>query len=378
VVAGSGQSTIPARKLAERLRALREREYEPLTQDQLAIALGGEDRLSSTVISHWEKPSADRLPPPHRLAAYARLFCSGRSFVRGGPRMLRDEELTDQERQREAELYAELVELRHRVQPADEALRIGEPASIWDFSDVEVVSIVCPEASDPPSYARRDHLNYTRSARFADLDALLVVLEQVKAANPKSKMRIRLPQEMESEFVRTHLIFIGGAAVEAATKIGSDASKAKPIVNEKSLFAPDIPLPIARPIPSTETHAGTYLYHCQVGDEKREFESVRDPSGVITQDIGLIGRCPNPFASERTVTVLSGITSRGVHGAALCLTDPDVRDRNEGYLRDALGSTDRFCVLVKVPVLNDEAMPPELWRDTTVLYKWSDKTGARW
>lgn len=62
----------------------------------------------------------------------------------------------------------------------------------------------------------------------------------------------------------------------------------------------------------------------------------------------------------------------------MCLTDPDVRDENERYLRGAFGSIDRFCMLTKVPVLNDEAMPPELLLGTTILYEWSDKTGARW
>ncbi len=373
--AGSGQSSIPARKLAERLRALRDREHVPLTQDQLAIALGGEDRLSAPIISRWENPNDDRLPPPQRLDAYARLFCTSRSFAREGQRLLQDEELTDQERQRKAELYAELCELRDRAQSTGESpLANGQRSSIWHFSDGEAVSIICPRAPDPPSYASRDHLNYTRSANYADLDALLTVLEQVKAVNPASKIRIVLPEELTSEFALKHLIIIGGAAVEAATPTIADTHRVRLPVNDKSLFASDIPLPIARSIPDTETH----LFDCCVGNEKREFRSRLDPSGTLNQDIGLIGRCPNPYSSGKTVTVLSGITSRGVHGAALCFADSGVRDKNERYLRDAFDHTDRFCILMQVPVLNDKAMPPELWADTTILYEWSDETKARW
>lgn len=242
------------------------------------------------------------------------------------------------------------------------------------------MSIVCPEAPDPPSYARQDNLNYTRSAKFADLDALLAVLEQVKAVNPKSPIRIMLLEELEelgelgSDFFRQHLIVIGGAAVERAAPTRAATRKLKLPINDKGLFDRDIPLPIARPIPDTETHS----YYGRVGkDEEREFRSQHDPRGALTRDIGLIGRCPHPFASGKTVTVLSGITSRGVHGAALCLAHPGVRDENERYLMDTFGSTDRFCILMQVPVLNDVAMPPELQRDTTVLYEWSDKTGVR-
>jgi hypothetical protein len=377
MVAESGQSSIPARKLAERLRALREREFQPLTQDQLAIGLGGEDRLSSTVISHWEKPNADRLPPQQRLDAYARLFCTSRSFASGDPRMLPEEELTDQERRREAELKAELRELRDRTLSTGEALLgTGQPSSIWYFSDKEeeAVSIVCPEAPDPPSYARRDHLNYTHLAQFADLDALMEILQQVKAVNPKRAIRIMRPEELKRESVLEHLILIGGAVVEVATPASADTHKVELPVLGRRLFASDIPLPVARSIPGTETHR----FDCRVGDEKREFTSTRDSSGALTHDIGLIGRCPHPMKSGKTVTVLSGITSRGVHGAAQCFTDSDVRDENERYLRDTYASTDKFCLLMQVPVLNDVALPPELWRDDTVVYAWSEKTGARW
>ncbi len=103
MVADSDQLSIPARRLAERLRDLREQ--ESLTQEQLGRVLGGAKALSIATISQWESPGSDRLPPPQRLAAYGRLFCSNRSFTSGTPRLLSDEELTEEEREREAELY---------------------------------------------------------------------------------------------------------------------------------------------------------------------------------------------------------------------------------------------------------------------------------
>ena len=123
MVADSDHPSIPARRLAERLRDLREQRH--LTQKQLARVLGGADALSIATVSLWEKPGSDRLPPPPRLAAYARLFCTSRSFASGTPRLLRDDELTEQEQEREAELYDELLALRERAQSTGAAALHG-------------------------------------------------------------------------------------------------------------------------------------------------------------------------------------------------------------------------------------------------------------
>ena len=64
LVADNEHPSIPARRLAERLRDLREREYGQFTQKQLARALGGAEPLSIATISQWEKPGSGRLPPP--------------------------------------------------------------------------------------------------------------------------------------------------------------------------------------------------------------------------------------------------------------------------------------------------------------------------
>ena len=168
MVAGSGHLSIPARRLGERLRDLREHEYRQLTQKQLAKVLGGTGPLSIATVSLWEKPGSDRLPPPQRLAAYARLFCSSRSFAASSPRLLRDDELTETEQAREAELYAELLALRERAQSTgtNATTRVPAPAghrsSIWGFPDAAAISIVCSDAPDPPSYASRSHLNYSQ------------------------------------------------------------------------------------------------------------------------------------------------------------------------------------------------------------------------
>ncbi len=354
MVAENDQPSIPARRLAERLRDLREQER--LTQKQLAGVLGGSD----ATISLWEKPGSDRLPPPPRLATYARLFCTSRSFDGERPRLLSPGELTEQERERESELYDELIALRERAQSTNvPAVAKGQRSALWHFPDPIAVSIVCSEAVEPPKYAQASHLNYSRYARYADLDALVEVFGQVKADNPVRMIRILPTDRMAQDFALNHLVIIGGAASDAA-----------------SLFAQDIPLPTAEEIPGTDPV--THLFRCSVGDEAREFTSSRDDKANLVHDVGLIARGPHPIIPGGTVTLLSGITSRGVHGAALCFIDSHVRDTNERYLESAFGNVESFCILINIPVQKDVALPPNLWRENTRLYEWSPETDARW
>jgi transcriptional regulator with XRE-family HTH domain len=358
MVAENDQPSIPARRLAERLRALRDQKR--LTQKQLAKVLGGSESISIATVSLWENPSSDRLPPVQRLEAYARLFCTSRSFDGGRPRLLESDELTEQERDRERELYDELVSLRERAQSTSTlATAKGARSALWHFEDPIAVSIVCSDAVDPPLYAKPSHLNYSAYARYADLDSLIAVYGQVKADNPARMVRILPTERLVRDFALNHLIYIGGAASDAA-----------------SLFAQDIPLPTAEEIPGTDPV--TYLLRCSVGEETHEFRSVWDDEGNLVQDVGLIARVPHSIIPGGTVTLLSGITSRGVHGAALSFVDLHVRETNERYLETAFGNAESFCILMNIPVQNDIALPPNLWRENTRLYEWSAETGARW
>lgn len=364
MVAGSGHVSIPARRLAERLRDLREREFRPLTQRALGKALGGSEPLSIATISLWENPSSDRLPPPQRLRAYARLFCSDRSFATAIPHLLEDSELTDAEREREIELYEELLELRERAQSTDAAAGPSEHfageyyGSLWRFPDEAAISIVCSDVprAARPGYADEGHLNYSRYARHADLDALIEIYGQVRADNPGSWIRILSPKSLAHDFALNHLVIIGGAAVDDVAP----------------WFAQGVPLPIVH-----ET-GDTHTFTCKVEGETREFTSTRDDDGNLTRDVGFIARAPHNIVPGRTVTVLGGITSRGVHGAALAFSDPHVRDTNLRYLTDTFPGTDTFSILMSVPVRNDAALPPNLSNDNVRLYEWSAETGARW
>ena len=216
MVADNDHPSIPGRKLAERLRDLRD--GEKLTQKQVANVLGGVEPLSIATVSLWENPKSDRLPPPQRLATYARLFCTSRSFASVAPRLLRDEELDEEEREREADLHAELLMLRERAQSTEAAASRARHASdhrssLWRFPDRTAVSVVCSDAHNPPPYAQESHLNFSRYARYADLDAIIEVFGQLRADNPASMIRILPTELLAHDFALNHVIIVGGAAV---------------------------------------------------------------------------------------------------------------------------------------------------------------------
>jgi hypothetical protein len=356
MVAASDQRSVAARNLAERLRDLREREYGRHTQEQVARVIGAPDRLSIATISLWEKPGSDRLPPPQRLAAYARMFCSPRTFTAEGPRLLGDDELTEQERQRESELFTELLALREQAQPAEAGSALhGQPGSFWQFPAGVAVSIVCSDASEPPAYADPSHPNYSAYARYEYLDALIEVLSRIRADSPESAISVVPVGKLDQDSALCNMVVIGDEAVY-----------------QTDWFTRDICLPTSRSASGSEK---AYVLEDSVAEEKPEFPSSWI-DGSLREDVGMIARCPHPIIQGGTITVVSGLTSRGVHGAALCVTDSRTRNANEQYIREAFRNADTFCILMCVPVRNNAALPPNLRRDGARLYEWSAKTGA--
>jgi hypothetical protein len=344
--------------LAARLKALREHEFEKITQGDLARALGGTEPLSAAAISTWENPGSGRLPPEHRLAAYARLFCTSRSFSTQGPRLLAPQDLTEAERARETELQAELLALRElsRAGVAVPVTRQPGSASIWRVPPGDRISIVCSEARTPPQYASPDNLNFIRIARFGDLDTLLEVYGQVRADNADSAVHVMPSKWLRGEHVLNHIVIIGGAAANFAIP---------------SLFH-DSAVPIAQ---ETE-HDEHFL--CEIGGEARTFTPTVEEDGTLTEDIGFFLHGPHPTLPSRRITIISGLTTRGVHGAALCFIDPSVKDFNESYVYANFSEQDTFCLLMRVRIVNLEPLPPNLSQPGTRLYQWSAQSGPQW
>jgi len=335
-------------RLARRLRELREREYSRLTQEELGRALGGrtDEGVSPATISMWENPASDRLPPPHRLTAYARLFCTPRSFDDGSPRLIPEHELTEQERERLGELRRELLELReyagHGTAEAAETAPVSRARPLWSFPDGAPITIVCgglPAAAQPPQADPAD-LNYVRMARFADLDALVDIYGAVKANNPESLVILTTAREMTRVDALNHLVLIGNTELNLAGR----------------WFARHLELPVK--VDDTGVHRDGETYTYTVDD------------GELIEDVGVFVRGPHPSAPHRTLTMCDGITTRGVRGAAQCFLNPTVRERNAAWVARRWPPDTTYCVVMRVPVLNGEPLPQVLEDPATRLYEW--------
>jgi hypothetical protein len=345
-------------RLAERLRDLRESAPVPLTQSALGQALGdAENPLSPAAVSTWENPGSGRIVPAIRLDAYARLFCTPRSFE-GTPHLLEAAELTDDERRRFVELKDELVSLRD-VATAWHGAHLGGPQPMWHFPDGAQITLVCsrlppdrrPPASDP------DFLNYVRWSDLADLDALIEIYGAVRAYNPPdTQVVIMAAQDLRQRDVANHLVLIGGMIWSPV----------------EPWFSRIFPMPIQFRDPG-KGQRDTIVVRDRddPAAAKQEFECKVDENGGLVEDVGVFCRGQNPQAARRTVTICGGITTRGVRGAARCFIDPGMRERNEQYVtRFPEGST--YGVVMKVPVINRDPATPDLSKKENRLFEWCD------
>jgi transcriptional regulator with XRE-family HTH domain len=339
--------------LARRLRELREREHRRLTQAELGQALGDENSpLRPTTISNWENPSSGRLPREPQLEGYARLFCTPRSFAEGGVRMLATSELTAEERTRFEALKQELLGLREAavangVHPSVEA------QSMWHFPDGAPITLACAglPAERQPKSADPVDPNYVKAFSLADLDTLIDIYGAVKAYNPQSDVRFKATEDLEPKEIQSHLVLIGGLAWQRVN----------------SWLKPMFPMLIEDEDPGERK--AVVIRHPE--GQEMEFKSTW-VGNTLVEDVGFFARGKNPTAPDRTLTICGGITTRGVHGAALCFIDRELRERNEGYLFPRFPEGSIYCIGFRVPVANNDPLPPDLSKAENRLFEWSD------
>lgn len=341
-------------RLAERLRDLREGAPVPLTQTELGQALGGvRGTVGPAAVSSWENPTSGRLVPASRLEAYARLFCTPRSFE-GDVHLLGEAELTPRERSAFTELKEELVTLRDSA-IVRQIAPVGAPRSMWHFPDGSRITLVCsrlPPGRRPPS-SNPDSLNYVRFSDLADLDALIEIYGAIRAYNPTSQVVIMPAQDLRQRDVANHLVLIGGLAWETVNP----------------WFSRIFPIPIQAGDPMDR---GAIVVR-NPDDGEREFPYQMD-GDVLVEDVGFFARGENPSAPKRTLTICGGVTTRGVLGAARCFIDPEMRELNEQYLSPRFPEGSTYCVVMRVPVvLNRDPLTPDLSKKENLLFEWSDR-----
>jgi hypothetical protein len=94
---------------------------------------------------------------------------------------------------------------------------------------------------------------------------------------------------------------------------------------------------------------------------------VRGERTDLTADVAYVARLRNPFHFNRTL--------RGVLGAVLCLTDARVRTTNDKYLADRFPDGE-FAILLRVPIVKNLPLSPDLRDPTVRLYEWEPKRGG--
>lgn len=351
-----------AKQLAQRLRGLRLQQWPDvrLTQEKLATAFNAEEPLTPVTVSSWESQSSPKLPPPHRLVAYARFFATQRS-VAAEPRLLPLEDLTEDERAVFKELETELLGLRSR---AAGDLDEEEPTASrsWRFNDHGRVTFICAKlpADLTGPLANPSNLNFTELQAYADLDALMELHGHIRAENPLMTVHFKIPGELEPDDYTGHVILLGGV-------VWND------ITEELSKMAG---LPVRQFVDPKLPFGDPFL--AEVDGKKREFwpKWADEKHTVLAEDVGMLARAPNPLNSTRTLTICNGIHSRGVYGAVRTLTDAHLRDTNEQYISEHFGHSDSFAMLMSVKMIRNQTMTPDFSSDGVILYQWPQGIAA--
>jgi hypothetical protein len=367
-----------ALQLARQLRQLRER-WPRLTQKKLAMALSSEDGpeggLAAATVSSWESPKSPKLPPPHRLSAYARFFATPRS-VRA-LKLFPLDELTPDEKTEYENLETELLGLRSAARGESSE---GEPTfnRLWFFQDAGPVTLVCAQLPGDQigPFGKPTNPNYTELQTYADVDALMELHGHIRAENPTATVHYKTPADVLPDELTGHLVLLGGVVWNEITGTLSEMAK----------------LPI-RQVADQELLDSGEIFVAEVDGEQRQFwpdwmdvkdepkdvkdepKDVKDePKKLLAEDVGLLARVPNPLNANRTLTMCNGIHSRGVYGAVRALTDKQLRDSNERYISATLGNAQSFAILMSVRVIGNKAMTPDFNSPGVVLYQWAQDT----
>lgn len=342
--------------LALRLRELREDRWPArvVTQRMLAEGLGGTKPLSLSSISAYENPAAPGQPPESRLRDYATFFATERSVEGGRGRLLSDNELTESERAFRDELYAELLSLSN-AEDAPTPMARGT----WAFPPGDPVRLICGRLENlSHPYISEQDPNYTELLSYADLDALVEVFGHIRMQNPTCDVRFVLAERATPDDLSAHLVLVGGVGLNSATRY---------MVTTAGLPIRQVEHPDIKDGEVFEVVGARGLFLPRTSD---------DPTLGLIEDVGLLARTANPTNTARTLTICSGVYSRGVLGAVRCLTDAELRDQNEDYLASRFRDASYFGVLMRVPVLQGKTLTPDLQNDDVRLFEWPDSAAA--
>jgi transcriptional regulator with XRE-family HTH domain len=339
--------------LALRLRELRTRNWpRQLTQAALARLL----HVAETTVSSYETGQA--APGDDKLRAYATVFVRPRLLPNGHPHVPTEDQLSPDERTARDALFAELRQLRDRHLAHEFPRR-----RTWQFPDETPVRLVSGRipAADASKLAAPDHQNFTRLLGHADLDAMVELYGHLRAENPGSDVRYMLPDEMSDADLSGHVVVVGGLGWAEATESFLGVLDDHPVRQVTSPDFSDGEIFVVDPPDGGEPVRYEPQYRAQLN---------KDALFRYVADVGYFARMPNPYNLSATLTICSGVHSRGVHGAVRMLTHAGLRERNEEYLARRFGTASQYGLLFRVPVNSRRIVTPEISNRETRLFEW--------
>jgi hypothetical protein len=225
--------------------------------------------------------------------------------------------------------------------------------------DVDVIGAALAGASSTGvQYANPWHPNAIQSLWNGDIDATIELVGHVRAENPGSDVRWLLDDQVNLDGLTGHIIILGGGDYLFGQK------QDHPL----GYLRDRLELPL-----ETEISGGGDLEYdahfvvltdddgtpAQKGSRREIYAPrfITDAAGVVKDhgqplleyDVAFLLRAPNPLNLSGTLTVCTGIFSRGTYGAVRALTDASLRARNERYLSSHLDMSN-FWMLMHVPV----------------------------
>lgn len=241
--------------------------------------------------------------------------------------------------------------------PAGRARSVDQ--GVWHYDADSTVIIVCPQLplEMRSCLADPDNRNHNPSQKLADLDAAIEIFGHVRSASPAAQIRICSAAELDGDLAAEHLIVVGGAAWNTAS----------------SWFCSALELPIRQ---VTAPAQEEYFTLDGVGDD-REFRPnvVTTATGVSGHDIGFFARAPNPFRTDRTVTMFNGVLSFGVLGMVRAFANPAVGGANQDLVASRPASTP-YCLFVRVPIYNSTVPAVDITAAENRLFEWSGPAAA--
>jgi transcriptional regulator with XRE-family HTH domain len=325
--------------LSDRLRDLRE--LRDVQQQQVARALG----VSKSVVSGWENLRADVDKPP-KLARLRQIATFYASRTLRSP--LKDIELDADEEKARDQLLRELT-----------ALTVSRGRDLLTFPPGERIRVICGElsAEDRSEHAAAESVNYIRMLSCADLDAAVEVYGCLREMNPGSDVQIRKARELDENDPNSHLVVLGNLSREEW--------------NESRLA---VVLPVAQPRDDSSPDGEPFEFTDSTGRRQRRSATLSEhrEGNPVTEDIGFLARRRNPINSNYSMTIFSGVYTRGVYGAVRAITDRDYADANQDYLRHRFGESASYGLLIRVTVLDDSVPTPDFRDQGCIIFDYAN------